>query len=160
MAIKKLFTARSKIDSPAVDVFRWHEEPGALERLTPPWEPVEITHTIIGSFGGALGVASAVGGATGTLLAHAARAAFMSGLEVSFLVGAVVSLTGVVIALVWLPSHNLPVPRDPPLGPVVAVDHLALTDDDGRSIVNREPGGARDASGQIPAGSLKAPSPS
>ena len=42
MAIKKLFTARSKIDSPAVDVFRWHEEPGALERLTPPWEPVEI----------------------------------------------------------------------------------------------------------------------
>ena len=36
MAIKKLFTARSKIDSPAVDVFRWHEEPGALERLTPP----------------------------------------------------------------------------------------------------------------------------
>jgi EmrB/QacA subfamily drug resistance transporter len=122
--------------------------------------PVEITHTIIGSFGGALGVASAVGGATGTLLAHAARAAFMSGLEVSFLVGAVVSLTGVVIALVWLPSHNLPVPRDPPLGPVVAVDHLALTDDDGRSIVNREPGGARDASGQIPAGSLKAPSPS
>ena len=50
--------------------------------------PVDITHTILGSFGGALAVASGVGGATGALLARAARAAFMSGLEVSFLVGA------------------------------------------------------------------------
>ncbi|HEY0701531.1 MAG TPA: SRPBCC family protein [Candidatus Acidoferrales bacterium] len=42
MASKQLFTAISKIDAPASEVFRWHEEPGALERLTPPWEPVEI----------------------------------------------------------------------------------------------------------------------
>jgi ligand-binding SRPBCC domain-containing protein len=42
MASKKLFIAKSKIDAPAAEVFRWHEEPGALERLTPPWEPVEL----------------------------------------------------------------------------------------------------------------------
>ena len=42
MANKKLFIATSRIEAPASDVFRWHEEPGALERLTPPWEPVEI----------------------------------------------------------------------------------------------------------------------
>lgn len=26
----------------AEEVFRWHEHPGALERLTPPWEPMKI----------------------------------------------------------------------------------------------------------------------
>ena len=45
-----------------------------------------------------------VGGATGALLAGAARAAFMSGLGVSFLVGAVVALGGVLIVLIYLPS--------------------------------------------------------
>lgn len=25
--------------------FAWHERPGALQRLTPPWEPVEVVHT-------------------------------------------------------------------------------------------------------------------
>jgi len=89
--------------------------------------PLEITHTILGSFGGALGVASGVGGAAGALLGRAARAAFMSGLEVSFLVGAVVSFAGVVTALVWLPSHSLPVPHDPPREPVIVPDLLALT---------------------------------
>jgi len=42
MASKKLFIAKSKIDAPAAEVFRWHEEPDTLERLTPPWEPVEL----------------------------------------------------------------------------------------------------------------------
>ena len=74
--------------------------------------PVDITHTVLSSFGGALAVAGRVGGASGALLARAARAAFMSGLEVSFLVGAGVSLAGVVAVLVWLPSRALPVPRD------------------------------------------------
>jgi len=27
---------------PAEELFRWHAEPGALRRLTPPWEPVEV----------------------------------------------------------------------------------------------------------------------
>jgi EmrB/QacA subfamily drug resistance transporter len=100
--------------------------------------PVDITHTILGSFGGALAVASGVGGGTGELLARAARAAFMSGLEVSFLVGAAVSLAGVITVLVWLPSHVLPVPPDLPRERLRVPDPPALTDDDRRSVVTPE----------------------
>ncbi len=32
----------TEILSPANEVFAWHERPGALERLTPPWQPVEV----------------------------------------------------------------------------------------------------------------------
>jgi uncharacterized protein len=42
MEIKKLFIATSRIDAPASEVFHWHEQAGALERLTPPWEAVEL----------------------------------------------------------------------------------------------------------------------
>jgi ligand-binding SRPBCC domain-containing protein len=42
MAKKNQFVACSQIHASAEDVFRWHAEPGALERLTPPWEPVEM----------------------------------------------------------------------------------------------------------------------
>jgi EmrB/QacA subfamily drug resistance transporter len=110
--------------------------------------PVDITHTILGSFGGALAVASGVGGGTGALLASAARSAFMSGLEVSFLVGAVVSLAGVITVLAWLPSHVLPVPSDSPRERVMVPDHLALTDDHRRSVVTLERRAADDASVQ------------
>ncbi|MGD0809018.1 MAG: MFS transporter [Acidimicrobiales bacterium] len=109
--------------------------------------PPEITHTILGSFGGALGVASGAGGATGALLAGAARAAFMSGLEVSFLVGAVVSFAGVLIALVWLPSHSSPVPHDPPSEPVIMPGPVVQTGDDRQPTITREPVGARNALG-------------
>jgi ligand-binding SRPBCC domain-containing protein len=37
-----VFVASSTIDAPAERVFAFHEEPGALERLTPPWQPVEF----------------------------------------------------------------------------------------------------------------------
>jgi ligand-binding SRPBCC domain-containing protein len=36
------FTAQTRIEAPAEVVFRWHAEPGALERLTPPWEHMEM----------------------------------------------------------------------------------------------------------------------
>src|SRR5271168_4141719 len=36
------FIAKSRIEAPAEEVFRWHARPDALERLSPPWEPVEI----------------------------------------------------------------------------------------------------------------------
>ena len=36
------FTRRTRIDAPAATVFNWHAQPGAIERLTPAWEPVEI----------------------------------------------------------------------------------------------------------------------
>jgi uncharacterized protein (TIGR01777 family) len=36
------FTKSVSISRPARDVFAWHERAGALERLTPPWEKVEV----------------------------------------------------------------------------------------------------------------------
>ena len=36
------FVQRTRIAAPAEEVFRWHARPGALERLTPPWEKVEV----------------------------------------------------------------------------------------------------------------------
>ncbi len=36
------FIYRTKIPAPAEFVFDWHTRPRALNRLTPPWEPVEV----------------------------------------------------------------------------------------------------------------------
>ncbi|MFN0124807.1 MAG: SRPBCC family protein [Blastocatellia bacterium] len=36
------FMRQSEIAAPPAVVFAWHEEPGAVERLTPPWERVEM----------------------------------------------------------------------------------------------------------------------
>ena len=36
------FTKSISVRRPAGEVFAWHEQPGALERLTPPWEQVEV----------------------------------------------------------------------------------------------------------------------
>lgn len=36
------FVRRSRIPAPAEEVYRWHAERGALQRLTPPWERVEV----------------------------------------------------------------------------------------------------------------------
>jgi ligand-binding SRPBCC domain-containing protein len=33
---------RTHLDVSAAEAFRWHARPGALERLTPPWEPVQV----------------------------------------------------------------------------------------------------------------------
>jgi ligand-binding SRPBCC domain-containing protein len=38
----ELFIKRSRIDAPTETVFAWHKLPGALERLTPPWEHVQV----------------------------------------------------------------------------------------------------------------------
>lgn len=37
-----VFSYRTRIDAPAEEVFAWHSRPGALERLTPPWERIHI----------------------------------------------------------------------------------------------------------------------
>lgn len=42
MRTRNQFVARSRIGASAEDLFEWHAELGALERLTPPWEPVEV----------------------------------------------------------------------------------------------------------------------
>ncbi|MFM7751041.1 MAG: TIGR01777 family oxidoreductase [Opitutaceae bacterium] len=36
------FTFTTRIERPAAEVFAWHERPGALGRLCPPWERVEL----------------------------------------------------------------------------------------------------------------------
>jgi EmrB/QacA subfamily drug resistance transporter len=64
-----------------------------------------IRHTITGSLGGALAVAASVGGPTGALLAHAARAAFMSGTRIALEAGALVAAAAALVVLLWLPSH-------------------------------------------------------
>jgi len=68
--------------------------------------PTSVSQTIRGSLGGALAVAKKAGGATGTSLAHTARAAFMSGTELSLAVGATVALGGAVLVFGALPSRT------------------------------------------------------
>ncbi|WP_420454249.1 TIGR01777 family oxidoreductase [Rubrivirga sp.] len=36
------YTSRLAVPVPAAELFRWHERPGAFERLTPPWQPVAL----------------------------------------------------------------------------------------------------------------------
>jgi len=36
------FVKTTRLDAPSTEVFRWHERPGALERLIPPWDRVEV----------------------------------------------------------------------------------------------------------------------
>ncbi|MEZ5101526.1 MAG: TIGR01777 family oxidoreductase [Thermoleophilia bacterium] len=36
------FEKQSHVDATAAETFAWHERPGALERLTPPWERVRV----------------------------------------------------------------------------------------------------------------------
>ncbi len=40
--LPQVFLRRTRIAASADEVFRWHERPGAIQRLTPPWERVEI----------------------------------------------------------------------------------------------------------------------
>ncbi len=38
----KIFKKQSEINAPVEEVFKWHARPGAIERLSPPWDPLEI----------------------------------------------------------------------------------------------------------------------
>ena len=53
--MSETFIRRSRIDAPAEKVFAWHAQPGALERLTPPWDPIEILERVAGIHNGARG---------------------------------------------------------------------------------------------------------
>ncbi len=37
--IRRRFERRTRLDAPAEEVYGWHARPGALERLSPPWDP-------------------------------------------------------------------------------------------------------------------------
>ena len=68
--------------------------------------PISVLHTISGSLGGALTVASSIGGMSGHLLAYAAKEAFMSGGKLSLGVAAAVAFCGAIIVLAFLPSRQ------------------------------------------------------
>ncbi|MDP3284147.1 MAG: SRPBCC family protein, partial [Desulfobacterales bacterium] len=36
------FIKKTYINAPVEEVFKWHSRPGALERLSPPWDPVRV----------------------------------------------------------------------------------------------------------------------
>jgi EmrB/QacA subfamily drug resistance transporter len=66
--------------------------------------PQAITQTVLGSVGGALDVARRMGGALGRELQQSARPAFVSGIHLGMLIGAVLAVTGGVLALVFIPG--------------------------------------------------------
>ncbi|MDM8516055.1 TIGR01777 family oxidoreductase [Desulfobacterales bacterium HSG16] len=37
-----VFTKKSRINAPVEEVFKWHSRPGAIERLSPPWDPLRV----------------------------------------------------------------------------------------------------------------------
>lgn len=74
--------------------------------LSPYHVPAAIMAVIRGSLGGALEVAARVGGAFGAALVHVARQAFMSGMDLGMVTGALVVLCGAVVAFVVLPPRK------------------------------------------------------
>jgi EmrB/QacA subfamily drug resistance transporter len=73
--------------------------------LTPYHVPHSALQPILGSVGGALNVAGQLGGTLGSELAHLARSAFISGMDLGLETGAAVAVAGCVIALLALPSR-------------------------------------------------------
>lgn len=45
---RERFERRCRIEASARETFRWHTRPGAFERLTPPWERVEVIKRVGG----------------------------------------------------------------------------------------------------------------
>ena len=67
--------------------------------------PTGIDKVILGSLGGALAVAERVPGTAGDALARAARHGFVSGMDLGFVVAAVVVAVAGVIVLAALPNR-------------------------------------------------------
>ena len=79
---------------------------GRMTRALAPYHvPAAITHTILGSLGGALDVAGKAGGVLGQELSQAARAAFISGMDLGLTVAAAVAVAGSLVALATLPGR-------------------------------------------------------
>ena len=68
--------------------------------------PQAALAAIESSLGGALTVAGHTGGTAGQLLAHLARTAFVSGMDLGLITAAVVALAGAGLALTWLPARS------------------------------------------------------
>jgi hypothetical protein len=67
--------------------------------------PQAALNEIQSSLGGALAVAAHAGGHAGQLLAHLARTAFVSGMDLGLLTAALVGLAGAAVVLAWLPAR-------------------------------------------------------
>jgi EmrB/QacA subfamily drug resistance transporter len=79
--------------------------------------PLAARKETLGSLGDALGVARTIGGETGALLARAARVAFMSGVKMAFVVGAIVAIVGALLMVARLPSKPVEAPTTYPTEP-------------------------------------------
>lgn len=74
--------------------------------LAPYHVPAGALETIRGSLGGALQVAAQAGGQLGAELTEAAKGAFVSGMDLGLLTGALVALGGCAVALIVLPGRR------------------------------------------------------
>lgn len=68
--------------------------------------PAGVAETIKGSLGGALGVATEVGGESGRLLGEVARQTFVDGMQRGLLVSLVAGLAGAAVAFRYLPARG------------------------------------------------------
>lgn len=39
---RRVFSKKSRVNEPVESVFSWHERPGAIERLSPPWDRIQL----------------------------------------------------------------------------------------------------------------------
>ena len=67
--------------------------------------PHAVMATVGNSLGGALAVATRVGGAAGALLTQLARGAFISGMDLGLITGSAVAIAGCLLVLAWLPAR-------------------------------------------------------
>ena len=67
--------------------------------------PQAALAAIHGSFGGALAVAADAGGTVGRSLAHLAKTAFVSGMDLGLLAAVAAAIGGILVVLVWLPAR-------------------------------------------------------
>jgi EmrB/QacA subfamily drug resistance transporter len=74
--------------------------------------PADVLEQAKDSVGAALRAAAAIGGSTGDGIGAAARSAFIDGFHAALRVGALVTIIGVVITLVWLPARARPTDVD------------------------------------------------
>jgi EmrB/QacA subfamily drug resistance transporter len=74
--------------------------------LAPHHIPHAIENVVLGSIGGAQSVAARIGGAAGDLLAHLAKSAFISGMDLGLITGAVVAAIAGLLALAALPPRR------------------------------------------------------
>jgi hypothetical protein len=79
--------------------------------------PASASRAILGSIGGALAVARMAGGALGAALAAAARSAYVAGMDLALLVGAVVVAASAVLVMAALPARRRQDPADAAQGP-------------------------------------------